>query len=90
MKSKLKIVLEFGVLLVLWKTFDNSDLIEFISQFLDLRCGRLFFLVDFVVKNSNKLQKLGLEGKIGWAFNVFIVGPTAHATLIIINKNCKI
>jgi hypothetical protein len=27
--------------------------------------------VDFVVRNSNKLQKLGLEGKISWALNVF-------------------
>jgi hypothetical protein len=40
----------------------------------------IYFWVDFVVKNSNKLQKLGLEGKIGWAFNVFIVGPMTHAT----------
>ncbi len=27
--------------------------------------------MDFVVRNSNKLQKLGLEGKISWALNVF-------------------
>jgi hypothetical protein len=32
------------------------------------------FWVNFVVRNSNKLQKLGLEGKIGWAFNVFTLG----------------
>jgi hypothetical protein len=35
------------------------------------------FLVDFVDGNSNKLQKLGLEGKISWALNVFTLGPTA-------------
>ncbi len=29
------------------------------------------FWVEFVVGNSKKLQKLVLEGKIGWAFNVF-------------------
>ncbi len=29
------------------------------------------FLMDFVVGNSNKLQKLGLEGKISWPLNVF-------------------
>ncbi len=29
------------------------------------------FWMDFVVGNSNKLQKLGLEGKISWALNVF-------------------
>jgi hypothetical protein len=27
----------------------------------------LIFLVNFVAENSNKLQKLGLEGKISWA-----------------------
>jgi hypothetical protein len=29
------------------------------------------FGVDFVVGNSNKLQKLGLERKIIWVLNVF-------------------
>jgi hypothetical protein len=29
------------------------------------------FWVDFVARNSNKLQNLGLEGKISWALNVF-------------------
>jgi hypothetical protein len=33
--------------------------------------------VDFVAKNSNKLQKLGLEGEISRALNVFTLGPTA-------------
>jgi len=28
------------------------------------------FLVDFVVGNSKNLQKLGLEGKISWAFTI--------------------
>jgi hypothetical protein len=41
--------------------------------------------VDFVVGNSNKLQKLGLEGKVTQALNVFTLGPRAHATLI--NEN---
>ncbi len=40
----------------------------------------------FVVGNSNKLQKLGLEGKISWAFNAFTLGPMAHATLVVNNK----
>jgi hypothetical protein len=30
----------------------------------------LIFWVYFVARISNKLQKLGLEGKISWAFNV--------------------
>ncbi len=35
------------------------------------------FWVNFVDGNSNKLQKLGLEGKcIGWAVKVFTLGPT--------------
>ncbi len=29
------------------------------------------FWMDFYVGNSNKLQKLGLEGKISWALDVF-------------------
>jgi hypothetical protein len=48
-------------------TLINSNLINFISQFSKLRCGRYFdFRVDFVVVgSSNKLQKLGCEkGKI--------------------------
>jgi hypothetical protein len=36
------------------------------------------FLVDFVAENSNKLQKLGLEGKISRALGVFTFGPTAQ------------
>jgi hypothetical protein len=39
------------------------------------------FLVDFVAGNSNKLQKLGLKGKISWTLNVFTLRPTAQATL---------
>ncbi len=30
----------------------------------------IYFWVDFVAGKSNKLQKLGLEGKISWALNV--------------------
>jgi hypothetical protein len=44
------------------------------------------FLVDFVAGNSNKLQKLGLEGKISSALNVFTLGPMAQATLVGIRK----
>ncbi len=29
------------------------------------------FWMDFVVGNSKKLQKLGLERKFSWAFNMF-------------------
>ncbi len=40
------------------------------------------FLMDFVAGNSNKLQKLGLQGKISWTLNVFTLGPTTQATLV--------
>ncbi len=44
------------------------------------------FLVNFVAGNSNKLQKLGLEGKISSPLNVFPLGPMAQATLVGIKK----
>jgi hypothetical protein len=45
----------------------KSHLIEFISQFSELRCERYWFWVYFVAGNSNKLQYLGLKDKISWA-----------------------
>ncbi len=44
------------------------------------------FLVDFVAGNSNKLQKLSLEGKISSALNVLTLGAMAQATLVHIKK----
>ncbi len=32
--------------------------------------------MDFVAGNSNKLQNLGLEGKISWALNVCVFTPS--------------
>jgi hypothetical protein len=61
-----------------WKALDKSDLIEFISQFSELRCERYWFFSEFCcIGNQNKLQKLGLEGKFSWALHVFTLGPTA-------------
>jgi hypothetical protein len=57
-----------------WKALGKSNLIEFISQFLKLMCERYWFL--------QKLQKLGLEGKISLALNVFTLGPRPQATLV--------
>ncbi len=54
-----------------WKSLGESDLINFASQFSKPRCGRYWFLNDFFVGNSTQLQKLGLEGKTSWIFNVF-------------------
>ncbi len=38
------------------------------------------FIVDFVVENSNKLQKLGLEGKV----KMFTFGLVAQVTQVIV------
>ncbi len=45
--------------------------------------------VDFVVGNSNKLQKLGLEGKISGNFNVFTLGLTTQVTLVVDDWMCE-
>jgi hypothetical protein len=44
------------------------------------------FWMDFVVGYSNKLQKLGLEGKISWVLNVFTLGPIAQVTIVAFNS----
>jgi hypothetical protein len=63
-KIKLKFVLEFGGILgVCWKVFDELDLIEFISQFSKLRCGRYFFLKGFLKKKFNQITKIGFGRK---------------------------
>ncbi len=45
--------------------------------------------MDFVVGNSNKLQKLGLEGKISGNFNVFTLGLTTQVTLVVDDWMCE-
>jgi hypothetical protein len=40
------------------------------------------FRVDFIIENSNKLQKLGLEGKVSRALNVFTLESTTQAKLV--------
>ncbi len=44
------------------------------------------FLIDFAAKSLNKLQNLGLEGKINWALNVFTLGQIAQDTLVPIKR----
>ncbi len=47
------------------------------------------FWVDFVAENSNKLQKLGLEGKFSWALNVFtLVNLEIFNSENVRNKKC--
>jgi hypothetical protein len=55
-KPKLKTVLKFGsVSWCCWKAFDESDLIEFISQFSKVKCGRYIdFWVGFCFKQIVK------------------------------------
>jgi hypothetical protein len=45
--------------------------------------------VDFVVRNSNKLQNLGLGGKISENLNVFTLGPTTQVTLVVEDWMCE-
>jgi len=40
------------------------------------------FRVDFIAEISNKLQNLGLEGKVNQALNVFTLGSTTQAKLV--------
>jgi hypothetical protein len=55
--------LEFGdVLGVVGKASSESDFNR--VYFTNFRAKDIDFLMDFVAQNSNKLQKLGLEGKI--------------------------
>jgi hypothetical protein len=60
---KLKTVLEFrGVLGVVGKPVEKSDLIEFISEFSELRCGRYCFLSGFCWWTLKRIaKKLGLK-----------------------------
>jgi hypothetical protein len=47
-------------------------------------CKILIFECILFVGNPNKLQKLGLEGKIGFGtLNVFTLRSMAHGTLVI-------
>jgi len=50
-----------------WKALGESDLIEFISHFLELRCGRYWFLSGVCCWKFKQIAKLGLEGEISWA-----------------------
>jgi hypothetical protein len=59
-----------------WKDFNERDSTKFISQFSKAKVWRYWFWVGFVAENSNKLQKLGLGGKIIWARKMFTLGPT--------------
>ncbi len=46
----------------------------------------IVFWVNFVATNSKNLQKLGLEGKLSWTFNVFTLPFLSFPIL----KMCKI
>ncbi len=50
-----------------WKALGEWDLMEFSSQFSELRCGRYWFLSGFCSKP-----------KFSCALNVFTLGPTWH------------
>jgi hypothetical protein len=51
-----------------WKALGESNLIEFILKFSELRCGRyLIFEWILLLEIETNSKKLGLEGKISWA-----------------------
>jgi len=67
-----------------WKALGESDLRVYFTIFRAKVGEDIDFWVIIVVGNSNKLQKLGLEGNINWALHVFTLGPMTHTTLIYI------
>jgi hypothetical protein len=46
-----------------WKALDESDLIEFISQFSELRCGGYWFLSEFCCWKFKQIAKIGFGRK---------------------------
>jgi len=64
-----------------WKALSESDVIEFISQFSEVRCGRYWFLSGVHCWKFKQIAKIGFGRKISGAFNVFTL-PMAQATLV--------
>jgi hypothetical protein len=46
-----------------WKALNNSDLIEFISLFLELKCGRYWFCSGFCCWKFKQITKIGFGKK---------------------------
>jgi hypothetical protein len=53
----IKIETESCIEILWWKSPNKSHLIEFISQFSELRCGRNFFLSEFCCWKFKKIAK---------------------------------
>jgi hypothetical protein len=61
---KLKPILKFGVILGgVGKALGESNLIEFISQFSELRCGGYLFLSEFCYWKIKQITKIGFGRK---------------------------
>jgi hypothetical protein len=65
-----------------WKVFNKSYLINFISRFLELRCGRYWFMNGFCCWKFKQIVKIGFELKISWVLNVFTLESMAQTTLL--------
>ncbi len=66
--------MKFGGIFGVGKPLGESNLIEFISQFSELTCEKdIYFSVDFVVGNSNKLQN--------WVWKEKSVEPSMYSHL---------
>jgi len=68
-----------------WKAFSEPHLIEFISQFPELRCGRYWFLNGFCCWKFKQIAKIEVGRKIFEPSMCFTLGPTAQATLSVWN-----
>jgi hypothetical protein len=58
----------WGCSLYCWKALGQSDVIEFFSHFLELRCKRYWFSNGVCCWKFKQIAKLGLEGEISWAY----------------------
>jgi hypothetical protein len=66
-----------------WKDLGESNSIEFISQFSELRCGRYCFLSGFFYWKFKQITNFGFGRKNQLSPNVFTLGPTAQARLVL-------
>ncbi len=67
-----------------WKMFSKSNLIKFISQFLELRCGKCWFFNGFCCYKFKQIAKIEFGKKI--QFNFQCVHTWANSTCYINNN----
>jgi len=73
-----------------WKALDESDLIEFISQFSELRCKRYWFSNKFCCWKLKQITKIGFRWKNHLSPQCVHIGTMTHATLVFIQIKCSV